>query len=77
MSKREEFINYLYDNNIFCESCKYNTYNTPIKNVTGGVCGNENNRHSGAYSGSVTSCTSRVGVVCDLWEEYERVISND
>lgn len=65
MDKRQEFADFLYNNNISCATCKFNTTNVQVTNTCSNVCSHpENDRSEYAY------WTTRKGQVCDLWEEF-------
>jgi hypothetical protein len=63
------FRNFLYDEDISCNTCKHYSGNTPIKNTDNDVCGNMANHQSGAYSGQYLRLPK--DGACHLWEPIE------
>jgi hypothetical protein len=68
--KEEQFEQFLYDNDIKCETCYFNARNTPIPyNHQDKICGNELNRQTNVYSGQWLQI--KYDGVCKHWKEFK------
>ena len=68
MTKNQSLENFLYDNDIFCETCKWYTGNTPVKNTMDNVCGHLQNIQSNVYNGQHLRFPGNG--MCHRWEQF-------
>jgi len=73
MNDREQMLaDFIWDNGIKCETCKWWNVNFGKKNVIENVCINEENRQSGAYSGSLIALQPIGKGMCHKWQEVTK-----